>query len=48
MNRCVCINIPKDEVVRIELDLGEIYELLIIIEKINLQGQNHLRIDFIN
>lgn len=37
MERCVCINIFEDNLVEKELDLGEIYELLIMIGKINLR-----------
>lgn len=35
LKRCVIINISEDEVLEKDLDLGEIYDLLIIIGKIN-------------
>lgn len=43
MKKCISINISKDEVAEKELDLGEIYELLIIIGKINLRRTKSLK-----
>ena len=43
MKRCVCINIFEDKAVEKELDLGEIYELLIIIGEINLRKTKSLK-----
>ena len=37
LKRCVSINISEGEVLEKDLDLGEIYDLLMIIGKINLK-----------